>query len=344
MREIQCLKEMVGMLRNTVKFKERQVIAEKEKQKALIHQNDLLGYRSKELTRLKMKPYISKRSMYIVDSAVYSDFFGYVDSVILDTPVRFVNIDDFQIPTSVYRKGAFRNVYTYTLSNGEVVILKEVKQEFNFSEEKNLTIMSVEARISYLLQTDSTSLVQYHGLLLWESRCFIVQSKEPNFTLKDFFDENTERDIPSLCSILKGVGEAVTHLHKSGILSNNITKENIALRGHTSISYSPVLLSFSLACRADSSKPLTIAQQSTYSDCFHLPWRVLKGLDSPSYSSDRYSVSLIVAGIIKCLPKIGFTYYSHLDSLWQKCYRMDSKMTIDDFYTLIFDCYLKMSL
>ncbi|XP_066931327.1 uncharacterized protein [Clytia hemisphaerica] len=341
-REIRCLKEMVSMLRDSMKEKERQVIAEKDKQKGLIHQNKLLGYRSKELTRLKIKPYVSKRSLYIVDSAVYSDFFGYVDSTILDTSVQFVNIDDFRIPKHFYRKGIFRNVFMYTLSSGEDVVLKEVKPDFNFPEEKNLTIMSVEARISRILQTHS-NITDYHGLLLWESRCFIVQSKEPNFTLKNFFDQNMVRDTASLRSILKGVGEAVIHMHRSGILNNNITKDNIALRGQT-FSYSPVFLSLSLACRSESSKPLTIAQQSTYAGCYHLPRRVLEGLESPSYSSDRYSVSFIVAGLIKWLPKVDFTSYSQLDSLWRKCYRMESKITIDDFHTSILDCYLNMDL
>jgi len=65
---------MVGMLRETVRSKNKTIEKEREKQKELVFQNKLLGYKSKELTRLKVKPYISKRSMYLVDSAVYSDF------------------------------------------------------------------------------------------------------------------------------------------------------------------------------------------------------------------------------------------------------------------------------
>jgi len=88
-------------------------------------ENNLLSYRSKELTRLKIKPYVSKRSMHIVDSAVYSDFFGYVDTVILDTAIKIVKIDDFRIPKNCYKKGSFRDVYKYALSNGETVVLKK---------------------------------------------------------------------------------------------------------------------------------------------------------------------------------------------------------------------------
>ena len=71
MRQIKCLKEMVEMLRDTVMVKDQVLQKEKEKHQALSFQNKLLGYRSKELTRLKIKPYVSERSMHMVDSAVY---------------------------------------------------------------------------------------------------------------------------------------------------------------------------------------------------------------------------------------------------------------------------------
>jgi len=143
--------------------------------------------------------------------------------------------------------------------------------------------------------------------------------------------------------VLRGIGKAVTHMHQTGILNNNIREENVALRNQNSDSLSPVVLSLSLACRVDSTKPLTIAQQSTYGSCDHLPSRVLKGLEAPSFASDRYSVCFIIADIIKWLPKCQFSLYNNLDSLWRKCYRMDTRITVDEFDTAVMDCYLKMN-
>lgn len=130
---------MVGMLRETVRSKNKTIEKEREKQKELVFQNKLLGYRSKELTRLKVKPYISKRSMYLVDSAVYSDFFGYVDSVILDTAVKIIRIEDLNLSKRCLYQGNFRDIYKHTLRNGEVVVLKEVNRKLRKMSEYTLS-------------------------------------------------------------------------------------------------------------------------------------------------------------------------------------------------------------
>jgi len=325
---------MVGMLRETVRSKNKTIEKEREKQKELVFQNKLLGYRSKELTRLKVKPYISKRSMYLVDSAVYSDFFGYVDSVILDTAVKIIRIEDLNLSKRCLYQGNFRDIYKHTLRNGEVVVLKEVNRKFNFPEEKCLSILSVELRIKRIV-----NIVDYHGLLLWNDRCFLVQSCESNHSLKKFFVDEDSKETLVLSSILKGIGAALTHMHNTGIVNNNIREENILLRYYNNcMSCSPVLMSLSLACRADSCKPLTIAQQKTYENFFHIPSCVLKGLTSPSIFSDRFSMSFIVADIMKCLPRGDFSSHNKLDLFWRKCYKMDSNISIEDFDTDLLDC------
>ena len=107
------------MLRQKIGKKNRQIQKDKERHRELIIKNQLLAYRSKELTRLKIKPYISPRSILLVDSAVYSDFFGYLDSIILEMSVSVVDIQAFEpSKKTLYMKGNFREVYNYTLNNG----------------------------------------------------------------------------------------------------------------------------------------------------------------------------------------------------------------------------------
>lgn len=332
-----CLKEMINMLRQTVQRREKTIQKEKEKHKALVVKNNLLGYRSKELTRLKMKPYISPRSLLLVDSAVYSDFFGYVDTVILETCVSVVNIREFKPNSScLFRSGNFRNVYKYTLKNGENVVLKRISPNLKFSDEKSVSILSVEARIARLL-SHHDNIVDYHGILLHENTCFLIQTFESNYLLKDFFLHKKGMDLMVLSSILRGVCAAITHMHSKGIINNNIRHDNIALRCN-SMFYFPVILSLSLSCRADSSKPLTVQQQIRYEESRHLPPRVLNGFEGPSFASDRYGFGFVIGNVIKCIEELNTTVHEDLSILWKKCFKMDRHITIEQFHNCVIDC------
>lgn len=285
----------------------------------MVVKNQLLTYQSKELTRLKVKSYISPRSIFLIDSAVYSDFFGYLDSIILEMPVSIVDIHSFeQNRNVVLAKGAFQEVNNYTLNNGEDIILKTISSHMKFSNNKKIIVLSVEARIASLLP-NHPNIVNYHGLLSLNNTSFLVQSRESNYLLKDFFMQQKSSDPWVFSSILRGICNAITFMHKKGVLNNNIRHDNIAL-WHTSMNYSPVILSLSLACRADSSKQLTITQQVRYEGLIRLPPRVLKGFEAPSYASDRYSMAFIIGNIIQSLQKMKIPINECLNKIWRKCF------------------------
>ena len=331
------------MLRQKIGKKNRQIQKDKERHRELIIKNQLLAYRSKELTRLKIKPYISPRSILLVDSAVYSDFFGYLDSIILEMPVSVVDIQAFEpSKKTLYMKGNFREVYNYTLNNGQDVMLKTISPNLNFSDEKKVILLSVEARISRLLSIHP-NIVDYHGILSHNNTCFLVQSRESNYLLRDFFMLQRSSDTWVVSSILRGICSAVNHMHDKGVLNNNIRHDNIALR-YNSMHYSPVLLSLSLACRADSSKPLTITQQMRYEGSIHLPPKVIRGFEAPSYASDRYSVAFIIGNIIQCLQKQKIPISDDLNTIWKRCFRMDKFLTIPDFNKIIIECCNELDL
>jgi len=328
---------MVDMLRQTVQKKEKMIQKEKERHRTLVVNNKLLGYRSKELTRLKMKPYISPRSVLLVDSAVYSDFFGYVDTVILETCVSVVRIREFEPNNNcLYRSGNFRDIYKYSLKNGENVVLKTISPKLKFSDEKSVSILSVEARLARLI-SHHDNIVDYHGILLFENTCFLIQTFESSYLLKDFFLHKKGMDLMILSSILRGICSAITHMHTNGIINNNIRHDNIALRCN-SMFYSPVILSLSLSCRADSSKPLTVQQQMRYDECRHLPPRVLQGFEAPSFASDRYGFGFVIGNIIKCVKELNATVHEDCTMLWKKSFKMDRLITIEQFDNYVNDC------
>ena len=337
-REVNCQKEVIKLLKNRIEEKESRIQREKEKHRRLVMKNELLAYRSKELSRLKVKPYVSPRSVLLVDSAVYSDFFGYLDSTVLEMPVRIVRIHGFQpSKKTLFAKGNFREVYKYTLDNGEDIILKTISRQQNFSNEKKVIILSIEAKIASLLSTHP-NIIDYHGILATNNEnSFIVQSCETSYLLRDFFMLERSSDSWVVSSLLRGFCSAVNFMHTQGVINNNLTHNNIAVR-YNSMHYSPVILSLSLACKAASAKPLTINQQMRYEGFIHLPPRIMKGFEAPSYASDRYSVAFVIGNIIQILQKNESPFSDELNRIQRRCFRMDKFLTITEFYEVITKC------
>lgn len=331
MREINCYKEIIKELREKIEEKNLRIAKEKEKQHRLIIKNEFLAYRSKELTRLKIQGYVSPRSVLLVDSATYSDFFGYLDNTILEIPIKILKIRDFkQSRKSFFRRGAFRDIYKYTLDNGEDVVLKTFNKQLKYSNEKKIIMLSFEAKVASLLSTHP-NIIDYHGILATnEETSFIVQSYEPGISMREFLNLERSNDPWVISSLLRGICTGVHFMHIKGFINNNLTPDNIAVR-YRAMNYSPVILSLSLACKATTAKPLTIKQQLTFENLIHLPPRIRKGLEAPSFASDRYSVAFFIGNFINKLKKYEIPFCDELNIIHRRCFRMDMILTVEEF-------------
>ena len=301
--------------------------------------NRLLGYRNKELTRIKMQPHISPRSIFLVDSAVYSDFLGYVDASILDTPVSIITFPKIKLRSCSYPsfQGKFRIVQRHYLENGEGIIFKQISPTLKYEDDKKLTILSVELRIAKLIG-HHTNIVDYHGLFMKNSECFLVQTFESSLSAKDLFMNKLTVTKEGLAAVLYGICDGMTYMHKKGFLNNNITPANISLRSGCEY-YTPVFLSLSMACREKNAKVLTSIQQLRYEDSLHLPQRVRQGLEAPSYSSDRYAVGLFIGNVIGVTKE---RFHTQLESIHRRCFRMDRGITAGYFFRVISECCMRM--
>ena len=145
------MKEMIEMLRNKIGHKNELLKQSKDLATQWASKNRLLNYRNRELIRIKMQPYVSQRSIMFVDSAVFSEFIGFIDSSILDTPLSVITLNDQDFRRCVEYTGKFRTILKGRISNGEGVVLKKIHPSLKYNDEKSLTVLAVEVRVANLI-------------------------------------------------------------------------------------------------------------------------------------------------------------------------------------------------
>ena len=276
----------------------------------------------------------------MVDSAVYSEFFGYIDPSILSTPVSILSLSQNDFRKSKKHFGKFRSIYEGYIKTGEQLITKCTHPSLKYSDEKNLTVLAVEARIATLIGNHQ-NIVEYFGLTVWGTKSFIVQSLEPSLTAKDLFMRKFPIKKEVLGSVLQGITSGMTHMHEKGFLHNNLIPENIALRTNCEF-FTPVILSLSLSCREACSKPFTIEQQTLFDGFLHLPPCVRQGLEPPSYSSDRYSIGFFIGNIVTLLKLLEAQRNSQLEYIQQRCFRQDKAVTAKYFFNKVTECCVQI--
>ena len=251
-----------------------------------LSKNRFLAHRSRQLAKIKLDSHFSSRTVLMMDAANFSDFFGYVDEVLLDTELKVVDFPNDAVLQIMAVTSRFQIIRT-TLKNGEFAALKQFKTRARLTEAKCLTHLSYEAKILSLVGYHN-NVVYCHGIALVDSAAAIVLSYESDATLDKYLKRNPSIKIDFIQRILSGASEGILHIHRKGVLHNQVIPQNICLRYKCQF-YEPVLVGFSSACRADNSKPLTLNQQERFKDVLHLPRQVKSGHVAPSFASDVYS-------------------------------------------------------
>ena len=309
------------MLKERIERQQKSIQHAKTINMKLMMNNRTLGYRSRELARRKMSPYFSPRTVNIVDSAIYSDFFGYLDGIILDIPITVVHLANV-IPdrSNLVMTGNFRQIHKGYLKNGEAIVLKRVRPSFSFSDEKCLAVLSVELRIAKLVG-NHPNIADNLGLFLSGATSYIVQMYESPLNLRQYLSAKRVLKKGFVSWFVKGFSDGILHIYSKGVLNNNLTPKNIILKLSCQY-YTPIITSFSLACREESAKPLTILQQETHKESYHLPQCVRNGSKPPSLSSDLYSFGHIIGSLSKTMEtEIDF----HIRCLSGECIGMNVK-------------------
>lgn len=252
----------------------------------LTSKNKILANRSRQLSRLKLTSYFSMRTVQIVDAANFSDSFGYVDEVLLETDVPMFEFDE-NVALTIVKVTSNHVLRRVEFNNGEFGVCKSHKPVLKNSISTQMSNLIYEAKI-ILLAGKHPNIVYCHGLSTINSTPVLVLGFESDATLVDMFNKYAKIKTSAISSILSGLSDAICHIHNSNILHNQITASNVCLR-YKYDSYSPVLVGFSSACRANSAKSLTIVQQSIWKDALHIPKSVKNGLTPPSFCSDVYA-------------------------------------------------------
>lgn len=304
----------------------------------LLHKNRLLNLRSKELTKIKLAPYLSQRTLKIAESACFSEFFGHVDEVLLETPVSMcMGLPQTEI-TKVEMFGVtqYHEICRATVVNGEFVVLKKLKNSLKFAVSKCFTLLAYEAKILKLVG-DHENILKCYGISVVNQIPALVLSFESCLNLKQFLSRNRNLRLETVKNIITGVGKGIDHIHDAGILHNMLLPENICLKYSTS-NYAPVIVGFSSSCRVNSSKSLTILQQRKVADTNHLPEPVKNGRNPPSKRSDIFSFGRISQHLsVRSIPSTP----ESLDIFYIKCLDQDRNVTAD-FYGYLIDCITTM--
>lgn len=252
----------------------------------------MLSQRSKELSRIKLAPYLGSRSISMVDDSNFSTFFGYIDEVLLESPVtvceelpnQSVNSFKYITATELY------NVSKAELINGEYVAIKFVRKDVGLPKDVRTSMVTYQAKVLGIISSHP-NVISSHGIVALKEENALVMNYEDGETLHALLKRNNILRPLMVKQVLLGLSEGVKHMHDSGILHNCIVPENICVSLETSL---PVLLGFSSSCRVGLAKCLTISQQKKVGKCMHLPDDVKLGQKAPSKISDIYSFGIIV--------------------------------------------------
>lgn len=263
--------------------------------------NRFLTYRSRELSKIKLNGIFKSRTEMMVDAANFSDFLGNVDRVLLECPVETFNFPSERISSSYNLHDTKKHRLTkVSFKNGEMCILKRILKYYEHSEIKRATLVSREMKILYLVG-DHPNIVQAHGVTLFQGEPSLVLSFESDINLKNMFQKFKTIQFLLGKKIVIGLIDALAHLQDKEIIHNMILPENVCLKYNGKF-YDPVIVGFSYAMRQACSRTLTIPQQKLFEEFLHVPIRVKKGRECPSFSSDMYAFTCILRRLRVYLP------------------------------------------
>jgi len=275
----------------------RTLIRQKEMCESLLRKNYLLSFRSKELTRMKLVPSISPRSLLIGDNALFSDFYGYVDQLLLETEVDFLEETESM---NVFSSSPLRTTSRHVLrkivfENGEMAILKGIKKSLTVTREQCFAHIAYEAKIIKLVGKHE-NILDLYGISMNRNLPYLTMAYESASNLEESLKSH-KSNLSSLIikHILSGLCKGVSHIHSKDIIHNNLMPENICLKSNSH--FVPVILGFSRSCRVPSSKPLTRIQTEEIKDNNYMPSDVKAGIAAPTKISDIFSYGRIIQRI-----------------------------------------------
>ena len=233
----------------------------------------------------------------MVDAANFSDFVGNVDRVLLECPVETFNFPEEIISLCYEFHTTPRHKLTrVTFKDGEICVLKSINKSSTSSEMKRLTLIAREMKILSLVGRHP-NVVQAHDVTWFQGNPSLVMSFESDINLKCMFQKFKTFQFVLAKKIIIGVISALSNLQENEIIHNMIVPENISLN-YNGKYYDPVIGGFFYAVRRASSRTLTIPLQKF----LHVPLKVKKGKECPSFSSDMYAFTCILRRLRAYLP------------------------------------------
>ena len=112
-------------------------------------------------------------------------------------------------------------------------------------------------------------------------------------------------DKPSWLTILRTIIEALDHVHKAGVLHNDLKSNNIVLEKREQL-WNPVIIDFGKARFITKPKPfmsLSASAQDKYKILYpHIATEIVQGTGQQSVASDVFSLGKIALEILDLLP------------------------------------------
>lgn len=128
--------------------------------------------------------------------------------------------------------------------------------------------------------------------------------KHQSVTLKKGL-KNLKLDKPSWLAILTNIIEALDHVHKAGVLHNDLKSNNVLLENCDQI-WNPVVIDFGKARLITNPKPvmsLSASAQERYAKLYpHIATEIVIGTGQQSVASDIFSLGRIALAILDLLP------------------------------------------
>ena len=120
------------------------------------------------------------------------------------------------------------------MGNVEFSIIKSFKTSSSLTVSERLNRLSFEAKIlTYIGFHDNV--VSCYGISMINSNPSLVLSYESNMTLHDYLKQNQVPTTECIIRVLSSLSGGVLHLHRKGVIHNQIVAANICLRYQTKV-------------------------------------------------------------------------------------------------------------
>lgn len=284
--------------------------------------NNYLSKRSFELGKIKLKEHLSQRTIRLCDSALFSDYIGYIDEAVLEADIEFVDISD-AVDFTLLRSDCGYKYFRLLLENGELAIFKALKNSSDQFHDKSIILLSHELKILNLVGSHQNiiqpiglscpgnqifgSLFRYHSAI--PLNCYLREVR----TLHSSFVKN----------FINGFCEGLCHLHSKDILHNLLTGETLFVDGNDSV----IITNFSWACRVSSVTELTEKQKKIFKNSRHLPPKVKNGDEPPSRASDKFSFGFVLRILLPHL-ETKCSLNESICLIVNGCFRMEQYMNL----------------